>query len=538
MSEEKFYITTPAYYSNDVPHIGHAYSTIAADVIARWYRLKFGNENVLFVTGLDEHGSKIEKAAADRGLTPQQFVDRIADVYKDVWQKLGISYDIFRRTSDEYHVRFVTDLFERIRKAGDIYKGTYEGWYCVPCESFWTDFQLKEGKCPSCGRAVEKLTEPAYFFRLSKYQDRLLKLYEENPEFLSPHFRRQEIINRVKEGLRDLCVTRSKVKWGIQVPGDESLTIYVWIDALPFYISALEPPSTTFKQFWPPDVQIMAKEIFWFHTVIWPAILMSAGYELPKKEFAHGWLTIGGQKMSKSLGNAIDPVYLAKRYGSDALRYALIRETSFGEDGDFSEDALKTRINNELVANYSNLYYRATSFIAKNFDGKVPEGPEPGAETEAGTGAEAEAETGAEAEAETGAETEAETKAQEAEKVLINSMKETVSKVDEYMSDLRLTDALAAIMELSAMTNKYFQENEPWKKIKGNDDDRRIAARTLYTTINILRTISILLFPFMPEKCESAVRNLGSELTLKGIDEFLIKPGQTIKQEMLFKKIE
>ena len=373
-ASSKFYITTPAYYPNDVPHIGHAYTTIATDTVARWQRMKLGAGNVLFVTGLDEHGSKIEKAAAEKKVSPQKFVDDMAVAYKSLWKLLNISYDIFRRTSDKYHVKFVTELFERISKAGDIYKAEYEGWYCMPCESFWTDFQLKDGKCPTCGRAVEKLTEPAYFFKLSKYQDKLLKLYEDNPQFISPEFRKQETINRVKEGLKDLCVTRAKVKWGVQVPGDPNLTIYVWIDALPFYISALEPPSETFERFWPPDVQTMAKEIFWFHVVIWPAILMSAGYELPKREFAHGWLTIGGQKMSKSLGNAIDPVYLLKKYTADALRFGLIRETSFGSDGDFSEDALKTRINNELVANYSNLFYRVTSFIEKNFDGKVPEG--------------------------------------------------------------------------------------------------------------------------------------------------------------------
>lgn len=500
----KFYVTTPAYYPNDVPHIGHAYTTIATDVLARWQRLKLGAGNVLFVTGLDEHGSKIEKAAAEKGVPPQQFVDDMAVVYKEVWKALGISYDIFRRTSDAYHLKFVTELFERISKAGDIYKGEYEGWYCMPCESFWTDFQLKDGRCPSCGRTVEKLTEPAYFFRLSKYQDRLLELYEENPDFISPEFRKQEVVNRVKEGLKDICITRAKVRWGIPVPGDPELTIYVWIDALPFYISALEPPSTTFERFWPPDVQTMAKEIFWFHVVIWPAMLMSAGYALPKKEFAHGWLTIGGQKMSKSLGNVIDPMYLSRKYTADALRFGLMRETSFGGDGDFSEDALKTRINNELVANYSNLFYRVTSFIEKNFDGKVPEGRLGGTE-----------------------------------EALIAKTNDTVKKVDRHMEELRLTDALAAIMELSAEANRYFQEKEPWKKLKtGSEEDRADAATTLYTAVNVLRTISILLHPFMPERGGIAVMSLGAEPTLEGIGDLLIKPGHAVKAVMLFRKVE
>lgn len=300
--KKKFYLTTPIFYVNDVPHIGHSYTMIAADILARWHRMK--EEDVFFLTGTDEHGEKIQTAADKRGVTPQQLVDEIVPKFKEVWKLLNISNNFFIRTTDSFHEQTVKKIIELIHKNGDIYKGEYEGWYCVPDETFWTELQLVDGKCPECGREVKKLKEETYFFKLSKYQNSLLEFYENNSDFISPDYRKNEILNRVKEGLNDLSITRKAFKWGIEFPFDKNHVIYVWVEALINYISALEYPGKKFKKYWPPDLHLMAKEIIWFHTVIWPAMLMSAGLELPKKIFAHGWWTVEGKKISKSLGNA------------------------------------------------------------------------------------------------------------------------------------------------------------------------------------------------------------------------------------------
>ena len=482
----KFYITTPIYYANAPAHLGHAYTTIAADILAKWHRLK--GENVLFLVGTDEHGEKIEAAAVKAGKTPQGFVDDIVGSFKDVWKKLNISYDDFIRTTEKRHEKTVTEFIKKIDKNGDIYKGEYEGWFCIPDESFWTDLQLKGGKCPECGREVQKVKEEAYFFRLSKYQEKLLKFYEKNPEFLSPKLRSQEIINRVKGGLRDLCITRETLKWGIPFPLDKKYLVYVWFEALINYVSALCWPSVKFKKFWPADVHLVGKEINWFHSVIWPAMLFSAGIEPPKKVYAHGWWTVEGKKMSKSVGNVIDPVDVAEKYSSDILRYFLIREIPFGEDGDYSEKALIARINGELVADLGNLVYRVLS-LAEKFDGKFVGKDE-------------------------------------------LSKKLNLKKINEHMERLELTAAILEIWNFTHAANKYINDNEPWK-LKGKE-----LGNVLYNLLEACRIISILIYPFMPETAEKINVQLGTKLGSLKDCKFRKFEGKIKKGSYLFNKIE
>jgi len=482
----KFYITTPIYYVNDQPHVGHAYTTIAADILARWHRLK--GEQVLFLVGTDEHGEKIEAAAARAGKVPQEFVDEIVGRFKDVWKKLNISYDDFARTTEKRHENVVSKLIEKINENGDIYKGEYEGWFCVPDESFWTDLQLKNGKCPECGREVQKVKEEAYFFRLSKYQEKLLKFYEKNPEFLSPKLRSQEIINRVKGGLKDLCITRVALKWGIPFPLDKKYVDYVWFEALVIYISALGWLSKDFKKFWPADIHLVGKEINWFHAVIWPAMLFSAGIEPPKKVYAHGWWTVDGRKMSKSIGNVVNPIEVAEKYSTDVLRYFLIREIPFGEDGDYTEKALIARINGELVADLGNLIYRVLS-LAEKFDGKFVGKDE-------------------------------------------ISKKLNLKKIDEHMERLELTAALLEIWNFIHAVNKYITDNEPWK-LKGKE-----LANVLYNILESCRIISILIYPFMPETAERTALQLGVKLGSLKDCKFSKFKGKVKKGGYLFNKIE
>lgn len=482
----KFYVTTPIYYVNDVAHIGHAYTTIAADILARWHRLK--GEQVLFLTGTDEHGEKVEAAAVKVGKTPQEFVDSVVGGFKEVWKKLNISYDDFIRTTEKRHEKVVSDLIKKINENGDIYLGEYEGWFCIPCESFWTDLQLKNGKCPECSRDVQKLKEKSYFFRLSKYQEKLLKFYEENPEFLSPRFRAQEIISRVKGGLKDLSITRSALKWGIPFPLDKKHVVYVWFDALTNYISALGWPDGSFKKFWPADVHLVGKEINWFHSVIWPAMLFSAGVEPPKKVYAHGWWTVEGKKMSKSIGNVIDPVDVAEKYSSDILRYFLVREIPFGEDGDYSEKALIARINGELVADLGNLVYRVLS-LAEKFDGSFVGKDE-------------------------------------------LSSKLNLKKIDVHMERLEITAALGEIWNFTHATNKYINDNEPWK-LKGKE-----LGNVLYNLLEVCRIISILIYPFMPETAEKINVQLGTKLGSLKDCKFRKFEGKIKKGSYLFNKIE
>ena len=363
--KEKYYITTPIYYPSGNWHLGHCYTTVICDAIARFKRMD--GFDVFFLTGTDEHGVKIEKRAAEHNTTPKAFVDGLVDNIKDLWKVLGISYDKFIRTTDDYHVEAVQKMFKRLYDQGDIYKAEYEGMYCTPCESFWTESQLVDGKCPDCGRPVEKAKEESYFFRLSKYQDKLIELYNKNPEFISPKSRMNEMINNfIKPGLQDLCVSRTSFKWGIPVSFDDKHVIYVWVDALTNYITALGyegKDDSLFKKYWPANLHMVGKEIVRFHTIIWPAILMALGIEMPEKVYGHGWLLIGGDKMSKSKGNVVDPFVLSERYGVDAVRYFLLREVPFGSDGVYTNEALITRTNADLANDLGNLVSRTTAMI-------------------------------------------------------------------------------------------------------------------------------------------------------------------------------
>jgi methionyl-tRNA synthetase len=483
---EKIYLTTPIYYANGPVHLGHAYTTIAADVIARWYRLKLGRENVFFTTGMDEHGSKVQKAAEKSGVSPQDFVDEIAKRFKDTWKLLNISYDDFIRTSEERHKKVVKEVLKNLEESGDIYKGVYTGWYCVICESFYTDTQLVDGRCPECGKDVEKLEEESYFFKLSKYQDRLLRLYEKNPDFLSPKQRKQEIINRVRGGLKDLSITRSKVGWGIEFPMEPKMTVYVWCEALINYLTLLDYPNgKKFRQFWP-ATHLMAKEIYWFHGAIWPALLMSARIPVPKKVFAHGWLTVGGRKMSKSFGNFVVPEGIVEEYGVDQFRYHLLRHIPFGEDGDFSEEALRARINGELVADLGNLASRVLK-LAGGYRGRL-----------------------------------------KGKDHLSRYLK--LKKMEKHMEDFELHHALEELWSFIRSCNRYINEKEPWR-LRGEE-----LGVVLYNLLESLRVISILVEPFLPETAVRLRKQLRTgpgairdcvfrpEATRPGKGEHLFKP--------------
>ncbi|MGD0510303.1 MAG: methionine--tRNA ligase [Candidatus Micrarchaeaceae archaeon] len=484
-----FYVTTPIYYVNDKPHIGHAYTTIAADIVARWHRLK--GQRVFFLTGTDEHGEKIAKAAAASGSNPQEFVDGIVKQYKDAWEVLNISYDYFVRTTDKKHIEAVSKFLDILAKNGDVYKGEYEGWYCVSDETFFTDLQLKDGKCPECGKEVIRLKESTHFFRLSAYQDKLLDLYKTNTEFLSPKLRSEEIINRVKEGLKDISITRATVKWGVQFDNDH--TVYVWVDALLNYISALDwPNGDKFGDFWPANVHIVGKEINWFHSVIWPAMLLSAGMNTPEKVFAHGWWTVDGKKMSKSSHNFVDPLDITKRYSVDALRYFLIRQMPFGYDGDFSESAMKELINSELLGALGNLVNRVLTLAENSKMSKF---------------------TG---------ENELEAK--------IN-----LTVLEGHMDAIELYSALNEIMEFVRYCNKYVNDKKPWT-LEGKELEE-----VLYNLLESLRVISILLYPFIPATCEKIAQSLGTdkELSMSLINcKFRNEFGdKTSKGDLLFKKV-
>lgn len=475
-----FYITTPIYFPSDNLHIGHVYTTVVADTIARFKRMM--GYDVRFLTGTDEHGQKIETVAKEKGLTPKEFLDGIVSNIQKLWKDMDISYDHFIRTTDEEHEKRVQDIFVKLYEKGDIYKDTYEGFYCTPCEAFWTTTQLKGGKCPDCNREVKLAKEEAYFFRLSKYQDRILKLLE-TEGFLEPESRRNEMINNfIKPGLEDLCVTRTSFDWGIKVPFDEKHIIYVWIDALSNYITYLGYPDSDedFKKYWPADIHIMAKEIIRFHSIIWPGILMALDIEMPKKVFGHGWILFENDKMSKSKGNVVYPEPIIKLYGVDSLKYFLLREFTFGNDGSFSKEKFLQRLNSDLANDLGNLLSRTVSMIEKYNDGIIPEI----------------------------------NKEEEIDLDLIKTVINTPKKVEELIDQLNLNGALEEIWKVVSRGNKYVDETQPW--VLGKDPEKKDRLDTvLYNLAETLRVISILIKPFMEETSKEIKHQLGlNEKTL------------------------
>lgn len=466
MKHGKYYITTPIYYPSGKLHIGHSYTTVAADTISRYKRLQ--GYDVMFLTGTDEHGQKIERIAKQEGVTPKEYVDNIVAGIKDLWSLMQISNDKFIRTTDDEHVAAVQKIFKKLYDQGDIYKSEYEGWYCTPCESFWTETQLKDGKCPDCGREVELTREESYFFRLSKYQDRLLQYIEQNPDFIQPVSRKNEMINNfIKPGLEDLCVSRTSFQWGIPVTFDEKHVVYVWIDALSNYITALGYLSDNdekFERYWPADVHLVGKEIIRFHTIIWPAMLMALDLPLPKQVYGHGWLVLEGGKMSKSKGNVVDPVVLVEKYGLDAIRYFLLREVPFGSDGVFSNEALIQRINSDLANDLGNLVSRTVAMIQKYFNGILPEEKEKG----------------------------------DFDDELIQFVTAVPAKVESLLDQLQFSTALQEIWKAVSRTNKYIDETMPWILAKDESKKPRLA-QVLYNLAESIRIISILIQPFMIE---------------------------------------
>ena len=474
---KKFYITTPIYYPSADFHIGHCYTTIIADAIARYKRLD--GYDVYFQTGTDEHGLKIETKAKEKGVTPKEYVDVIIDNAKDLWNKLDVSYDYFIRTTDEDHEKRVQEIFNMLYEKGDIYKSEYEGLYCVPCESFWTPTQAKDGLCPDCKRSVELVKEESYFFRLSKYQKKLEKFYEENPNFLLPLSRKNEMLNNfIKPGLEDLCVSRTSFKWGIPVTFDPKHVIYVWIDALTNYITSLGYPDNLdkFNKYWPADLHLVGKEIVRFHAIIWPIILMALDLPLPKQVFGHGWLVIDGGKISKSKGNYKDPREYINTYGVDAVRYFVLREVPFGSDGNFSEEALVTRTNGDLANILGNLVSRTIQMAIKYFNGVV----------------------------------ENKKVYESIDEDLINSKNNLKDLVDEKMNFYKVNEALEIIFDNLRKCNKYIDETEPWVLSKDEENKDRLAT-VLYNLLDNIRVSSILLSPFMPSTSKKILDSLNIE---------------------------
>ena len=477
MTKPTYYITTPIYYPSDKLHIGHAYCTTIADTLARFHRAK--GEEVFFLTGSDEHGLKIQRKAQEKGITPIEYVDAIIANFKQLWNELNISNNDFIRTSEERHHKVVQDVLTKIFEQGDIYKKNYEGLYCVPCESYWLERQLVDGKCPDCGRPVEKMQEESYFFKLSKYQEWWLQFIEENPNFIQPASRRNEMINFVKQGLEDLCITRTTFDWGIPVPFDKKHVVYVWFDALLNYLTGIKygTDDAMFNKFWPASLHLVGKEIVRFHTIIWPIMLKAMGVELPQKVYGHGWLVIDGDKMSKSKGNVIDPLALIDEFGADAIRYFLLREIVFGNDGNFSRDALITRINSDLANDLGNLLHRTVSMIEKYHGGVV---------TNTGV-------------------------IEAVDEDLMALVKTTAENFAKDMDTMEINSAIKGVWALISRANKYIDETAPW--ILAKDEAKAARLQTvMYNLAETLRVVAILVAPFIPSTSPKIYTQLGLEV--------------------------
>lgn len=510
MSQQKYYITTPIYYPSGKWHLGTCYTTVICDALARFKRMQ--GYDVFYLTGTDEHGQKIDDVAKSVGVPVKEYIDKVVKELRELWGLLDISYDKFIRTTDDYHEKAVQKIFEKLYAQGDIYKDEYEGYYCKPCESFWTKSQLVDGKCPDCGREVSLMKEESYFFRLSKYQDRLIKLIEENPEFLQPKSRQNEMLNNfLRPGLQDISVSRTSFDWGVKVPFDPKHVVYVWIDALTNYITALgygSDDTTLFEKYWPADLHMMGKEIVRFHSIIWPAILMALDIPLPKKVYGHGWLLLSGDKISKSKGNAVDPVILSERYGVDAVRYYLLREIPFGQDGSYSNRAFISRINSDLANDFGNLVSRSTAMCSQYFGGIVPERGE----------------------------------IEEVDKSLIDVCNGAYEKVAKAMDSLLVPEALEEIWKIIIRANKYIDETTPWLLAKDESKRARLQS-VIYNLIEAIRMANVLVSPFLTKSYVEVFKKIGvTDEYLEGFGslEFgAMRSGAKVeKGEALFKRID